>query len=378
MAIPGWVFNQVSYPEVALQHGCTGVIYQSGYYGDPTFFVGRDEIASAIATAERQIAEALGFFPAPKYICNEQVEWIYPRRGWFPIYPTLRTRWGHIKEFGVETRTLIASGPWEAAVVYTDSNGDGVKDWATITVSSIYGTAVTEACEIEVVFADMDPSQGLWTIRPLNVSIASDGTITITGHRWLFVDPTIWATNSPAVLSNDAHFVTYVDVYRRYTDTTQPGVLVSPDVCLTGYPCADAETNGCAKIVDSRVGHFMMEPATWTPASGQFVRDSWTLCNGPTHVKVSYLAGHDDAACIGCTQMGEAMMQAIVRLANNHMVDIPCGCNIAGQRFERDREEVEVRTKFAARALRLFGESTKGTVFAASVVDSTYSLGKGG
>lgn len=376
MAIPGWVFNQVEYPEVALQHGCTNVIYQSGFFGDPTFFVGRNEIASAIGVAESQIAEALGFYPAPKYVCSEEIDWILPKRGWYPSLPILRTRWGHLIEFGLETYELVSAGH---PVVYSDSNGDGVKDTATMIIDSLYyyPGEVEENCEVVVVFAGMPTAQELWSIRPLNVTIADDGTITITGWRWQFVRPEIWATNNPAQLSDDADFVTTVDVYRRYTDITQPGVLISPDICLTGTPCADVEIEACTKITDRRIGHFAMEPATYDAETG-WTRSQWLTNYPPVKVSVSYLAGFDDATCVGCTQMGEAMMQAIVRLANNHMVDIPCGCNLAGQRFIRDREEVEMRTKFAARALRLFGAATKGTLFALSVVDSTYSLGKGG
>jgi hypothetical protein len=371
MSIPGWLFNQVTHP-VREAPGCQGVLYQQGYVGDPTYYVGRDEIAEAIAVAEGQIASVLGFWPSPKYVCEESIEWIDPKRGSSEYLPVLRTHWAHLQGFGVEAFSEVQLG---ATVTYSDEDGDGYDDTATITVASLYGTDVGSKCEVLVVFHDQDAGWE-WEIRPLDVEIADDGTITITGPRWLFVDPDVWETVDGVSLDDDASFVTEVDVYRAYHDDTDHGDIIwNTAECKDGV-CLSYSQTGCCLPYDKRLGLFTMKPATY--GSGAWVEGLWTYGYPPDRVEVSYLAGYDGDLCEDCSQMGMRLKTAIVRLANTHIVDAPCECTMFKEKFRRDREELDPMTRMVARAEAYFGSTMRGAVFALSVLDQLDSIGKGG
>ena len=362
MGVPGWTFNQmvIASRNVA---GCDSVVYQNGYSGDATYYVGRDEIAQAIATAESQIAAVLGFWPAPKYICDDVVEWIIPLRSTQIYLPVLRARWGHMVTFGLETFDIVKAGVAVVTPLY------GETDKVTVTVNTIYGTDVESPCEVFVVFPGAEASVK-WQIRPLDVSIATDGTITITGYLWQFVDPTIWEGTAVA---GPANIVATVDVYRRYTDTTYNGTIYW-DKLIT---CGTESIVGCGTIKYSRLSLFTIKPAVFTAGIG-WQLSTWPTPEPPQRVEVSYLAGYDENACDDCSGMGEALAAAVVRLANIHMLDNPCGCNAFKDRFDNDRKVIDTSARMAARAQKYFGSSQLGAIFALSVLDQLDSLGNGG
>ena len=375
MGIPGWVYNQVRHPLRNVPGCADGVVFQNGYAGDPTYFVGRDEIAAAIGTAEAQIAAVLGYWPAPKFICDERIDWVNPCRGPLHSVPVLQTRWGYVRGWGVEAFADVKDA---AAIVYSDTDGDGITDWATITVAAVDAADVSSACDVVVVYPGETASTG-WDIRPLTVVIdAVTDVVTITGPKWLFVDPDILATDEAAVLNVDAGFLATVDVYRRFQNANPMGTIIWDSICPPTEICTTSSVIGCCQTKDVRLGQFTIVPASWNVALDGWVRALWTGGYPPARVSVSYLAGYDDDTCVDCSQLGSSLKMAIARLANAHIVDHPCGCSIFNQRFESDREELEVVTRPAARALSLFGTTMRGAVFALSVVDQLSSIGKGG
>jgi hypothetical protein len=349
-------------------------VLQSGYESSETYFAGRDEVASAIAVAEQEIASVLGYWPAPKYICDEVVNWPSPVRGVATALPFLRTRWGYIQSFGIEALSAVSLG---AAVVYTDVDADGILDTATITVASLYTDLVEDVCEVVVVFAGKEADNGEWEIRPLKVTQSALGVLTITGPRWLFVDPARHLLPDEILLTDVTAFVATVDVYRRYTDVSNQGNVewdVTP--CAPGTLCASSSVAGCAQIHRSRVGLFTMRPATY--ADEVWTLGTWTYGYPPTRARVSYLAGYDDDACRGCSQMGMTMKEAIARLANVHLIEPPCECSVFKSKYARDTNVLEVTTRAVAKAQSLFGSATGGAVFALSTLDRLDSIGKGG
>jgi hypothetical protein len=371
MGIPGWLFNQVTHPNRETRSDCNCVWLQSGYSGDGNQIVGRDEVARALAQAERLAAGYLGYWPAPKYICDDVIQWPVPRHSRTNFLPKLFTSWGYVQEFGLEATDLIQQ---DVGVTYTDEDGDGYDDTATITVVSLYGTSVTEKCEVVVMFADTE-----YEIHNLEVSIDDDGNITITGPRWLFVDPDVWLTADSVRLDDDTSFVSEVDVYRRYTDTTtQASIIWDSTANCDEPPCAPHSVTACCSIKDARIGEFTARPATYSDDDAAWLYTRWKYGFPPAKVSVSYLAGYDDSLCRDCSQMGEALKQALVSLTNVYLINAPCGCDMTMERFSRDRTELEVTTRHIARAQNIFGTSAQGAVRALSVLDGLSALGKGG
>lgn len=298
-----WRFNQVD--------GLGSFARKSGrsVYIQPE----RDEIAQALNDSINVLVEYLRYYPRPVYV-SEQIPL---GRGEPFQFQTLRTKYKHVEAFGQRATTLITAN---AAVTYSASNPVlGFNDTATITVN----TTVDDS-EVQVFFrtADGAPESAydLYQIEPLRVT-SSGGVTTITGKRALFVRPdTIWDTpylfdsgnlnekNAADTLDN-TDFVTQVDVYRVYTDTTQ-AYVVSDDAWTGGLADAGSTyTAAATRLIDKQLGIF--QPRV-------------DICCGctapPEYVDVYYKAGLP-------LQFGDVqswMGMAVTRLANTLMSQEIC------------------------------------------------------
>lgn len=245
-----WRFNQVS--------GLGSFARKTGrsVYVQPE----RDEIAQALSTGIQVLLGYLGYYPRPVYT-SEQLSF---GNGVPFQLQTLTTRYKHVEAFGQRATTLIAA---DVSVSYSASNPvNGFDDTATITVGT-----TDSASEIQVFFrvADGAPEAAfdLYQIEPLKVTVNA-GVATITGKRALFVRPdTIWDT--PYIFDNGnlneknaadtldpLDFVTKVDVYRVYTDTTQ-AFVVSDNAYSGGLGDASSTyTAAAVRLVDNELGIF--------------------------------------------------------------------------------------------------------------------------
>lgn len=376
VGIPGWIFNQVRHPERPLRGECEDYWLQSSAYSDPNRPVGRDQIARAIATAEDRMAALAGFFMAPKWVCAEKVKWPLPRRGQQTQYPILQSRWGHLISAGQEAWEQINALGYPTSIVYTDEDGDAVLDWATITYN-LYLESYDE-CEIAVVPPGKDPTEEDWRIRPLQISInATTNVLTIQGPRWMFVDPDNWLPLDPILLSDNTKFLTGVDLWRHYNDSTtqQAQYVWDGDACdLTcGTTCQDA----CITITNERLGHFEARTATY--GSGAWASTAWAVPQySPSRVTLWYYSGFRDYSCGDCDYMSYELKEAIVSLANALLRMPPCACGIAAERIARDRDTQEIDNINVALAKTAFGTAAAGAVFAYSVVSGLPPIGKGG
>lgn len=356
MGIAGWHFNQVLHPTYQYHDSCDKLLLQNGYMGAPPHGVGRDEIATAIRTAEQVIRRKWGF--------NPYIHWNYEKLMWpnvargSAITPIFVAGEGFLISGGVEAWSLEEE---DALIVYSDEDGDGVDDTATIT----FATTLTEESEIVVVPPDVSPTAREWRIRPLDVSI-SGGTCTITGPRWLFVDPDRWDTADELHLEDDTDFLEEVDVYRRYNDSSQQAKLWYGQ----NASCADTSQTACLIVRNPRIGSFKLQAATYD--AGSWTACSQVVCGAttPVFVEVWYRAGYDDD--------DEAIKQAIVSLANNYLPNPPCTCASALARWEKDNEEIEITTTAQAQAQNTFGRLTTGLFMAWQVLSVIPPIAGGG
>jgi len=318
-----------------------------------------------------RIVDELSFYPRPTYITEE----VIPLR-WSSPYQlqTLQTRYKHLIEFGSRGTTVISAG---AAVVYTSTGANGTAlDLATITVAA---GALTDVNEIQCFFqvADGAPAAAdeQWEIEPTTVKLVG-GNFVITAHRSLFVKPsTIWDipytydagnldTKHYADIALAADFVTAVDVYRVYTDTTNAVQLIADDIYVNCDCSAVTSTLSAAgaRITNKRLGIFEVRPS----ACG---------CNGFVEaVKVNYRAG----LALVRGRVDPTLEEAIIRFANTFFGQIPCPLSKrVNEKWIHDRDP-EDRNLITPQDVRNPFGLQRGAIHAWRTINNPrYAIGKG-
>ncbi len=320
--------------------------------------VGRADILQAIEDAESRLQKYLGYDVAPRYH-EETVDWpryndpSLLRRS--PIDAT--GRWGSIKlphgyvqAAGIEARTLISAA---VAVVYSDLDGDGYNDTATITVA----TSITNTDEVAVYFNTTDRYDSStiserWRIQPLIVTVTG-GTATIKGPAWIFVKPVKVEGASTADLdpTDAANYASTVDIYRRYTNTegttnsTAQAMLIWETRACNGWwccSCSDATYDPTDSSADpaaralaiARVGIRDAQNGIVTPAEAAYNTSSalWSAVGfdtgyEPDRVTVRYAAGYP----LTDGQMDRHFQTIVARMALAELARPICACDKASR-----------------------------------------------
>lgn len=342
MQIDRWTLNQfgTGFPDNSRigAASCRDPFYQYGWQFDA---LSRDEIALAIQKAEDMLAKALNFYPAPKYIVQEQIQypvrnrytaqgipyglyaWSALPRGFAYPYPyraAVQTRWHKVWGGGTLARTLIGD---TTNLALTDTDGDSVYDTFTATITVPSGTL---ASEIGVYFREADrvpasaPIEEQWRIRPLDISV-SGTTATIKGHSTLLAKPILQTGVDVAPLDVDAaaSYVAQVTVYRVYRNSDDSGTAYweQLDGC-TDTPCTLETQTLCLGDRNGRMGQVFIG---YDPA------DCCNEWRAPDQVTINYLAG--EAEVNG--RMNPIFAQYVAHLATGLLASATCGCD----RFRR-------------------------------------------
>lgn len=372
MAIHPNAWNQVYNPTNPYAGACDRVWIQHGWLNQDTgAVIGREDVAIAIASAEEMIAHALGYWPAPRWTLAEEHKWPRPARGAQWQYPPIQLNWGYIIEGGQRTLTEILA---DEAVVYSDEDGDGVNEVATITITAAEMAAANAEPEEIMVCFDGE-TDDTWEIRCLDVTEDGAGNVTIVGWTSQFVDPDLWLVADEIDLSNAANFVATVDIYRRYNDPSQQCQVVwkgGGDGCSPAI-CEETCQTSCIGIDDPRLSIVRALPGTY--AAGTWTSTSFAINRLPDAARFWYWSG---ALLQANGRIKPMMAEAIVRLANCYLVDEPCGCAQTKHRWERDTKEQDINTIDAALAHSAFGTAMAGAIFAWSVVKRQPPIARGG
>lgn len=334
---------------------------------------GREEVRRAIVRAEEKLRLALGFRVAPTYTA-QTVDWPHGPS------PALVRRWngdasgrrvgvrlrsdGYVQALGVEQLTTIAT----ANVVYSDADGDGLSETATITTA----TTVTNPDEIAVYNAVGDRLDGAgatdrWRIQPLTVSI-SGGVATIRGKSWLFVRPVLNQSEDATFRILDptdvTTYVTTVAVYRRSTnpDGETPATAQTtlwwetiPALDLLGCCCSCAGTTSPADsagdpaaqayavarggIRDERLGIITPGQAVRNATTGIWSEVPWTPPYEPDRVTVRYLAGWP----LESGQMATRWQQIVAKLAAAELEQPICACRETNRQLHYWQQDLTLR-----------------------------------
>lgn len=379
MQIPLPHFNQTEGAKAPVVKGCNGIWDQNA----------RDSLAWTMAQAEEMIAEYLNFWPSPKFITAEEIQFSMPgiRRDWWGA--EVETRWSKIECFGTEQLTLKQAG---ANVIYTNSNNNpnDRENLATISGTGLYVeelAACDDKCEVAVFFREEDgaedPADCRWEIRPLKVDI--DGsTMSITGDSAQFVKPELWElTELESAGNNDSkawiidfdtvNLVSQVDVYCRTVNQATPVTLFWDGVCDCVGVCEHSTQTACAYQTDKRRGFFTPRPATWNGTRNIFASPRYSNVI-PEKLEASYRAGLPlDKSC----RINQSMERAIVKLTNALLPEPPCGfCgDVAVRIWQDDRKAIDPLTLESANMP--FDSDKRGALEAWRIVKK-FARGRGG
>ncbi len=307
--------------------------------------VSQMDLALEIGNAEKEIAEQLGWFPAPWWIAQEPH--MMPRfhrpeyfdSGSYNVrgqHKSVKTLFGKVIEAGQRKVTLIGSitPAGGGTLSYTDEDHDGFPETATVTMATSY----TNACDVKIYHYGQNGAQE-WEVRPARSKTISGGIFTGVFFAWLFIDPDLqsWypgTVNTAILVDTAANYVTSVDVYYEENDPTAASAAFywehtgHCDVCNDEgcTACQLIEQEGCLYIRDAEQGVVVPVPATY--GTGWSTTD-WAVCRDPDQVKLYYYAGNLDNRWlrgVSCEPLSDFWAQTIAYLATARLERPFCAC----------------------------------------------------
>lgn len=288
-------FNQVEVAGLAPSTTCDDPMLQ--YSWQDADRIGREEVAQTIAQVEQLLNNILGFPVGPAWIADERQSFAAMRpvgnsssglnSNWLPV--SLTTKQGHVISGGIEAKTLISASE---AVTYTDADGDGYDETATIIVA----TAITVPGEIAIYYPGHSGDTA-WQIAPVQVSISGGNATIVTRRERLVLESLLERMDSSAANGLvDGNFLTTVDVYRHYNDPSQQVTFLwEGGSCGCGdvgcEVCSFETQTGCLRTRHPRLGIVSVSPAEWDVDEQAFLGQAWSVARQPDHAIINYKAG---------------------------------------------------------------------------------------
>lgn len=342
LQISPWEINQFKYPGSKTAQ-CSDVIYQYGWQKD---HLSREEISQAIANAEQMIADELMYWPAPHYVLGETVIYTRPYQRQLSGYAgtprgewkSASARWHNIISGGVLNRTQIGTITG-GNLGKLDEDGDGVFETFTATITDPAIGTITDPNELALYFISVNRHGEVldetWRIRPVKVTIAGN-TATFRGHRTLLANPApeyaVDATANDAKV--DANYVTSVECWRTFTDTTATAAL--PYQGVAEWKTIPGCTNGCT---------FAINPLCINEqnyAQGEFYADFGNTCDWPfpnreaDRLSISYVSG----VPLVNGRMAKYYAEIVAYLSVSLLASEKCGCDRTNRILDKLRAPV--------------------------------------
>jgi len=326
-----------------LTNRCSDVWYQHPWQSPDQ--ISREDVALEIANAEQDLADLLGWWPGPKWLAQEVHEYpqhyrpeLYGVGGYNVRYQhkSIKTHYGKVILPGRRATTALDTG---VAVAYSDEDGDGYDETATITVAGV----TANVCECKVYFAGEAAAQE-YEIRPYRTKTLVAGTLTVTFWAWQLLDPDLWeelpTLDFTAIdLDTAGNYVATVDVYREYTSSSVASAVfywvpTASVVCTScgGTGCTACELttqDGCLNIQDAERGSVIPVPGSYDSDELSWAGSAFTVCRDPDQVKLYYYAGDLDnrwRRCTTCEPLSNWWAQTIAYLATARLERPFCNC----------------------------------------------------
>lgn len=362
-------FNQVTVQDLASANFCGVPILQ--YSWQDADRTGREEIAEIIAATETRLMEYLGFSLKPDYFSNVPADYPQPSNpeligtSLYDLRGFVRPMWigqGYPISGGQEAKTFIAN----RQVVYTDVDGDGYFETATITATG-YDAATVES-EIAIYYTG-NSGDDAFEIRPISV-ILNAGTATIMCRREQLVLPALlFGLTTEAVDGlDDTLFVADVDVYRHWLDPIAQQVEFrwQQAPCATDVATYSVQT-GAMMVIEPRLGWATVQAAHWDATTLAYTSDLFSVCRNPDAVRLWYKAGYPLDPRSG--QMASVWERCVTYLSLANLYRPLCQCASLETFTKYWAEDLSVNTTEQTRQVsRRFLDNPLGTTRAARFV----------
>lgn len=307
--------------------------------------VSREDVGRAIREAEGQIEAYLGYRLMPTWERDERIPTIRPYRQELinlngadirGRFASVRAKWGQFIRGGIEARVAFEL---LSSVAYTDTDGDGYAETATVTLHS---AAITDLCELRIFYPGQSGNP-VWEIRPTAITDLGGGDVAIQFASAQAVLPELFSVYpisasikpEPVDGMNTDNFLRTVDVYRVYNDPSQMATLMWEPV--VGCTCAFSGTcEACVFAVqtacvhprgDGRVPLVAYVPATWDANSATYSTQPLAQGRLPDVVRLWYQAGYR-APDVGCPyhEMDYDLKRTVAIFAASKLVRPICDC----------------------------------------------------
>jgi hypothetical protein len=277
----------------------------------------RDMIAWALAEAQGEIEQEIGYLLAPCWIAGERVKW----------RSRVFTRWGHVIEPGIMSDTMLAAG---LAVNHATDPATIVVALGTCDESNVH--IFFPGTDVEIVPSATSKVGGILTLSVPWCRLVAPAYQDNPDTGLDYNDHATWitATVDARCIANDAS--TQATLIWRYGESG-----CSPT-------CEDEQKTACIYVRDPQLGIVDVSRATyangvWSAACLCACQPDWALLNYRAGVQV----------------LTNQMEDMIIRLAHAKMAEEPCGCAITQRLWRRDRNVPQVLTR--ERINCPFGES---------------------
>lgn len=348
-----WLFNGFRQPPSTVGTQCHDIWYQ---YPEQYETISREELAIAIKQAETQLANFVGYNLLPDY--NHEI--VKPPRFHKPEYRSALTAMGTAKSVNLTRKYLIDLGVKSKVfldnveVVRIDKDGDGFPETGRITIP-----ATIPPDQVRIYYPGQN-GEDCWEIRP--TELINNTTLEVPVYlipQWERLEG---ISPIPIDHLDDTAYLNSVDIYQVYTDTTTQVELLW-DGCNCSTPCLVDSREGCAYIMDHKLGYITYNPTFQSRCS---------CCNDPDHIKVYYKSGYTQNSPRPSQELDPFWQAPIAYFAISFFNELARDCcdgkqsTLVSQWGEDFAVNNKNRSYFTTQFMvnNPFGVSTKGAYFA--------------
>lgn len=303
-----WQATTASFNPIIMPVDQCGSLYHQYAWQDADK-VSRYDIAKEIARAEKDIAQALGYWPGPAWTFQEHYD--YPRHHRRELFSVgldarfmsknIHLKRGKIISPGKRAVALIGSPDLaHGNLVYSDEDSDGFYETAVVFVSTTHA----DIRDLHVYHYGKN-GHPEWEIRPARQAYIDAGVAYFIFDSYQFINPDLYEQPSLAneerviLIDDTSNYVEAVDVYHEYADLTDESVVFyweneSVGCGLCGgagcSACGYVMQEGCLRINNSDEAIVTPVPASYDAENG-WIEEGWSGGREPDRMEVWYRSG---------------------------------------------------------------------------------------